>query len=1223
MRSHTRVLLPIALALLVLPAASEAQDELPPAAGRAVAFDRDIRPILAARCLSCHDAEHRKGGFRLDRRESLLTGGDSGPAVEVGKSAESVLIEKVAGLDPVSTMPPKGHRLTSDEVGLLRAWIDQGARWEGGPLVAESGSGSSDHWAFRKPVRPTLPEVRDRSWPRNPIDRFILARLEAEGLSPSPEAGRATLIRRLSLDLTGLPPPPEEVAAFVADGGPGAYERLVDRLLDSPHYGERWARRWLDLARYADTNGYEKDRPRSIWPYRDWIIQALNADMPFDRFTVEQLAGDLLPNPTLSQRVATGFHRNTMINEEGGIDVEEYRFAATVDRVATTGTVWLGLTIGCAQCHSHKFDPITQREYYQFYAFLNNADEPELALPDPILAARRAEILAKIVELEADLDNEFPLPEPSGDWNPLKPASAESSGGATLTTQPDGSILASGEAPEVDRYTLTLDLNDQPIDALRLEALSGKDASGPGRTPHGNFVVTSFRVFRAAKDDAGEPVPVPIEGATADFSQRDFDPAGALDDDPKTGWAIDDGSGDLKQDRAAVFRLKEPIAPCEGTRLIVVVEQAYGGTHTLRQLRLAGRSPRPEIDPPLPIAERRRRHLEASQAAWEKAIRPVRWNPVAPTKVTSRKHATMTVLDDRSVLATGDKPNNDVYELELPIETPGLTAVRIEALPHESLPDGGPGRAPLFSVGDFILTEIEAGLVDPDRPEEVRPLKFAGASEDYAEAGHPAELALDGQPDTGWTVKGRTGQPHAAVFTLAEPVGDVGRSALRLTLHQFGIHQMTLGRFRVSVTTDPLPVDASGVPAGIEEILLVPAGRRTEEQSQELRRYYLSIAPELAGPRRAIAALRRSLPEFPTTMVMQERPPEHARTTHIHRRGEYLKPTETVEPGVPAVLPPLTEEGPRNRLALARWLVDEENPLAARVAMNRAWAAFFGRGIVATLEDFGTRGEKATHPELLDWLAVEFMERDWSVKAMHRLIVTSATYRQGARVTPSSLESDPRNLLLARGPRLRVDAEVVRDIALAASGLLDRRIGGPSVYPPQPAGATALAYGMTPWPTSQGASRYRRGLYTSLKRTAPYAPFVTFDAPTSETTCPRRERSNTPLQALTLLNDTVFTEAAQALARRAVEEAGPGPAARIGRIFELCLSRTPTDEELASVLAFRDDQLARFRSGDLDASKVAGVRGAGSAGGCDVADLAALTAVARAILNLDETITKE
>ncbi len=418
-------------------------------------------------------------------------------------------------------------------------------------------------------------------------------------------------------------------------------------------------------------------------------------------------------------------------------------------------------------------------------------------------------------------------------------------------------------------------------------------------------------------------------------------------------------------------------------------------------------------------------------------------------------------------------------------------------------------------------------------------------------------------------------------------------------------------------------MNASGVPAGIEEILLVPAAQRTAEQSREIRRYYLSIAPELAERQKAIAALRKSLPEFPTTMVMQERSPEHARTTHIHRRGEYLKPTEAVEPGVPAVLPPLPEGGPRNRLALARWLVDEENPLAARVAMNRAWAAFFGRGIVATLEDFGTRGEKPTHPELLDWLAVEFMERGWSMKAMHRLIVTSATYRQRSRVAPSLLERDPRNHLLARGPRVRVDAEIVRDIALSASGLLDRQIGGPSVYPPQPAGATALAYGMTPWPTSQGPSRYRRGLYTYLKRTAPYASFITFDAPTSETTCPRRERSNTPLQALTLLNDTVFVEAAQALARRAVEEAGPSAEARIRRIFEIVLSRSPTDEELSSVLAFHEGQLARFRCGDVEASKVAGVERRKSQEPGDIAELAALTVVCRAILNLDETITKE
>ncbi len=1206
------------------PSPASGDDELPPPATRPVDFERDIQPLFARYCLTCHDGQKRRGGLRLDHRPDALAGGDSGPAFEAGKSGESLLIEKVAGLDPASVMPPKGERLSAEQIGLIRAWIDQGANW---PEAAVASRTKSEHWAFQKPVRPDLPEVKNTAWPRNPIDRFILARLENEGLHPSPEADRATLIRRLYLDLIGLPPTVQEVDAFVNDPSSDAYETVVDRLLASPHYGERWGRRWLDRARYADTNGYEKDRPRSIWPYRDWVIQALNDDMPFDRFTIEQIAGDLLPDAGVSQKVATGFHRNTMINEEGGIDVEEFRFASVVDRVATTGAVWLGLTIQCAQCHSHKFDPITQREYYQFFAFLNNADEPDIELPDPAIASKRAEIASRIARLEADLENQFPAEDSLENWHVLKPVEATSSGGAILSSQPDGSLLVSGPSTATDSYTLAFDTDLTGIEAIRLEALTDPSLpnTGPGRTPHGNFVLTEIAVSASPRGKTEPAEAIELTGAAADFSQTGFEVRNALDGNPKTGWAIDDGSGHLNKNRTATFPLKRPLGLEGGTRLIVRLDQQYGGTHTLGRFRISARTATTsKPDPSEPIAERRRRHLASKLAAWESSIRPVRWETLTPTRLVSKKHATMTVLDDQSVLVHGDKPNNDVYEVELPTDRKGITAFRLEVLPHESLPDGGPGRAPLFSVGDFILTEVDARIAPDADPKAEERIKIQNASQDYSEPNRPASLAIDGVPDSGWTVKGGIGKPHAAVFEFAEAVGDGRPSKLHLTLHQFGIHQMTIGRFRLSVTTDPLPVKASGVPDEIERLLLVPAAERTSEQSETLKRYYLlSVAPELKKSHEQIEALRRSMPAYPTTMVLQEREPSHARITHIHKRGEFLKPTDPVEPGVPSVLHPLPDGAPRNRLTLARWLVSEDNPLVGRVVMNRLWHAYFGRGLVGTVEDFGTRGDRPTHPELLDWLATEFPRTGWSLKRMHRLIVTSATYRQGSRVTPELLARDPRNELLARGPRFRVEAEVIRDIALSASGLLNPKIGGPSVFPPQPEGATALAYGQNDWPTSEGPDRYRRGLYTYLKRTAPYAAFITFDAPTSETVCVRRERSNTPLQALTLLNDAVFVEASQAMARRVLEEAGNSEEERARHAFRLCVARSPKPDELAAILSFHKEQLERFRSGELDASKVAGLDHRAPSEGQDPSELAAWTSVSRAILNLDETLTKE
>ena len=1002
-----------------------------------VDFEKVVRPIFAKACYECHGEKKPKGKLRLDSRELAMKGGTTAKAIVPGSAKQSYLIKRLRGEGGEDRMPLDHDPLAASQVAVIEKWIDEGAVWPDSASI--STAKLETHWAYVKPVRPALPAVKNAGWVRNPIDAFVLARLEKEGLSPSPEADRAGLIRRVYLDLIGLPPTPAEVDAFVKDASPEAYEAVVDRLLANPHYGEKWARHWLDIARYADTNGYEKDRARTIWLWRDWVIEALNSDMPFDRFTIEQIAGDLLPNATPSQRIATGFHRNTMQNEEGGIDIEEYRFKAVVDRVQTTATAWLGQTLQCAQCHNHKYDPFSQKEYYSFFALLNNADEVDYEIPGAAVAKRRAEIEKQIAELEA-----------------------------------------------------------------------GREGKLPGAA--------------------------------------------------------------------------------------------------------------------------------AKQAAWEESMhgRAKRWMNVRPTEMVSKNHATMEVLADNSVLVSGDKPNNDCYDLELRGDFAGVKALRLEVLPDPSCPEQGPGRAPLFSPGDFLLSEVVLEAAGPVRQAQDRPIKLAGASQSYAEKGRSAAACLDGKLDTGWSIKGRTGQASWAVFNLATPL-PAGVATLSLKLDQEYIHQMTIGRFRVSVTRENGAEAQADLPPEVEAGLVVPKAQRTEAQREVVMNHFLSVTPELADVNKKIAELRRSMPQFVSTMVFEERRPQFPRVTKLHHRGEFLDEREVMEAGVPAVLHPLRVDGatghppqaeaPKrqpNRLDLARWLVDEENPLIGRVVMNRDWATIFGKGIVPTVGDFGVQGERPSHPELLDWLATEFMQKKWSMKAIHRLMVTSATYRQSSRVSAELLARDSMNVLLARGPRFRVDAETVRDLALAEAGLLTEKIGGASVFPPQPAGVSELSYGAMAWPTSKGADRFRRGLYTYLKRTSLYPGLTTFDAPTTEVTCPLRPRSDTPLQALQALNDRVFVEAAQGMARRMMADAtAKTPEQRVTLAFRLVVSRAATADEASAAMTFYERQLARFKEGSLKAEAVAVSEAMPQPAGMDLNELAAWTTVARALLNLDEAITKE
>ena len=966
---------------------------LPARAADGPDFNRDVRPILSAKCFKCHgpDEVARKAKLRLDTAE--------GAEHVLRKPATSELLRRVETTDATEVMPPPSAKkpLTADEVVTLKAWVAAGARYDA-------------HWAFVPVKRPSFPQVKgQKSEDGNPIDAFVRARLEKEGLKASSGADRHTLIRRVYLDLIGIPPTPADADSFVKDDSPDAYEKLVDRLLGSPHYGERWARKWLDLARYADTNGYEKDRRRSIWPYRDWVIKALNEDMPFDRFTVEQLAGDLLLNPTRNQLVATGFHRNTMLNEEGGIDPLEFRYHAVVDRVATTGTTWLGLTVGCAQCHTHKFDPITHTDYFRLFAFLNNGDEPELPVPTAAEEKERAEIEAKIRDLTRKL--------------------------------PDA-------IPAADRDRL-------------------------------------FASWFAAERKAA-----------------------------------------------------------------------------------------------------------------------VKWTILHPAAMDGGPHTRLVLRDDGSVFAAGDPTKHDVYTLTLADLPAGTTAIRVEALPDDALPARGPGRAYYEGPkGDFLLGDFKLTV-------DGKPVKIAGATEAPARPNTPAAKALDENKQTGWACQGNEGKPSNAVFVLEQPL--TAKSAT-LTLVFERHYAASLGRLRVSAAATA--AKARDIPAEVEELLTLPDAKLTGSQRDSLLRHWAAGAPELKAARAEIDALRKQLPAPATTLVMQERPADNPRPTYRHHRGEFLQPKEKVAPGVPDWLPPLPKGATEDRLAFARWLVSPENPLTARVTVNRHWHAFFGRGLVRTIDDFGYQGDTPSHPDLLDWLASEFAEKGWSVKKLHRLIVTSATYRQSSRITPELLTKDPENRLLARGPRVRLEAEQIRDSVLKAAGQLSAKMYGPGVFPPQPPNVTTEgAYGKLEWKVSDGDDRYRRGLYTFAKRTAPFAMGGTFDAPAGEVCVARREVTNSALQALTMLNDVVVVDAARALAKRAGGLKG-GTQERVAYLFRLCLVRTPTAAEVARIAKYYEAQRTRFAT-DPDRADAVGGIGNGP-------EVAAWTATARAILNLDEFVTKE
>lgn len=1011
------------------------------AADEGVNFNRDVRPILSRNCFQCHgpDENTREAGLRLDLSANVAAESDSGLAAIVpNKPDQSELLRRVVSDDEQERMPPgdSSNRLSEKEVEVLRRWIEQGAQYQG-------------HWAFIPPQRPELPSVINRQWPINEVDHFILAELETEGLSPTDAATKQTLIRRLSLDLTGTPPTPAEVDAFVADASPDAYERLVDRLQASPRYGERMAIHWLDAARFADSNGYQVDSSRQMWPWRDWLIKALNDNLPFDRFTVEQLAGDLLPDATESQRVATGFNRNHRLNGEGGIIAEEWRIETVIDRVETTGNTWMGLTLGCCRCHDHKFDPVSQKEFYQFFAFFNNIEE---------------------------------------------------------------SGTLQGESR-----------NTNPI----------------------------------------------ITVAT---------------DEQKRESAVHKSEWDLAQNRLS------------------------------------------EIEKSLPTLV----------AAWETEYRqrsqdvvPL-WTMLQPNEVRSTGGATLVRQSDGTWLASGNNPDSDTYEIVAPLSGTHLSALLLETLPHPDLPNQSLGR---YSNGNYVLSGVEVEVSSPDlTPPRVG--KLARVEADYSQKGWDIQSLLDDNPNNGWAVDGPTKRdPRRAIFVLDSPLEVPADGTVTVRLKHAAINGHNIGRFRISTSgadTEQIELTGNGqLPPNILAILELPPEKRSADQTAELEKFYREMTDNPI--KRAVSDVAIAMKRYqdfenglPTTMVMREI--AAPRDTFILARGEYDKPGEQVTAATPAFLPPLPDGAPTDRLSLARWLVSPDHPLTARVYVNRMWEHFFGIGIVKSSENLGSQADWPSHPQLLDWLATEFVRIGWDMKDIQKKIVMSATYRQSSAVTPDRLQRDPENRLLARGPRFRLQAELIRDQALAISGLLNDKIGGPSVRPYMPEGVwnETTRYGdLQNYKHDVDSGLYRRTMYTIWKRTAGPPTLMLFDAPSREVCTVSRSRTNTPLQALAILNEVTYVEAARQLAVRMMTQGGSIPEDRLTHGFRLATTRFPESDELQILL---DGLKADWEHYQVDTKAAEELISAGESKAppdLNSAELAAYTLAANVILNLDEVITRE
>lgn len=980
-------------------------------------FNRQIRPIFTQNCTGCHGGVKSASGVSFVYREGALRTGDSKKRTIVpGHPEQSEIIARITSTDPAYRMPKPDHGppLSKEQIATIRQWISEGAEW-------------SEHWAFVAPEPRPVPDVSDEAWAKSPIDRFVRARLDREKLTHSPEADRATLLRRLSFDLTGLPPTPDELATFIADNQPGAYERQVERLLASPHYGERWATLWLDLSRYADTRGYEKDSERSAWKFRDWLIDALNRNLPYDQFGIDMLAGDLIPGATLEQRIATTFNRNTQTNDEGGSDDEEFRIASVMDRVSTTWSVFNGVTFSCVQCHDHPYDPIRQEEYYRFLAFFNSTKDADYVseYPNLRIPLDRAEYAeANSLHNEADklirtLAAQVQSLVKSTDWVAAAIANASASSGGRFQLK-DGEAFSPATVPDKAMFNYWLDLSSvgaSPITAIRMEVAPQNDGQAR-HTPEVGFVVNRVQAWLVRRD--GTETPLPFSRLVAD----QMDPVESTFDSPRKA---DTPKGPPKRNSK---QSPEKYSPLAGL---------FSAPGFLAKIQRPG-----PINAALP-------------------------KPPPPLSEVSTLFGAYPSLDrTRWAVAIFQKPVT-------------------------------------FSEGDRLRVRVSQNELIASRPAPVRRMRMSAAT------------------GSSWTE-----------FGLAR---------------QFQAERDRLQEVRLKLAAIP----------GIDE------------------------------------------------PVMEDLPAAEARETRVFVRGNWMdKGDKALKSGVPHLFPPLPDGAPLNRLTLAKWFFSEKQPLTARAAVNRYWEQFFGIGIVETLEDYGSIGEPPSHPELLDWLARHFQfDLAWNVKALHREIVTSQTYRQSARVTPALFERDPRNRLLARGPRNRLSAEMVRDQALLASGMLSPKMFGEPVMPYQPPGVWASPYNGKDWKESKGGDAHRRAIYTFWKRTAAYPSFLSFDATSRDICTLRRVPTNTPLQALVTLNDPVYDEAAKALAhimrKRIAGSSDIG--AGVSEAWLRVTNRRPGDLEIGALVDLYNDA-RKFTAGEQDP------------------DFSALTAVGSALLNLDAALTK-
>jgi hypothetical protein len=1011
------------------------------AADRPLNFARDVRPILSSTCFKCHgpDEKERKAGLRLDTQEGGHAKLASGSAAVVpGKIDESELIARIVADDPTMKMPPpeSGKKITPEQIATLRRWIAEGGNW-------------SQHWSFVPPKRVDAPPVKNQAWAKNDIDRFVAARLEAEGLEPTKPADKITLIRRVTFDLTGLPPTLADVDAFLADTSADAYEHVVDRLLQSNRYGEHMARIWLDAARYGDTHGLHLDNERSLWPYRDWVIKAFNTNKKFDEFTVEQLAGDLLPTPSLEQQIASGFNRNNVTTGEGGSIDEEVLVRYAVDRIETVSTVFLGMTLGCAVCHDHKFDPVTQKEFYQMYAFYNGVADAAMdgnqLTPPPSIKTSSPEQKAKLAAFDVQI------------------AEAQKKIGDELAkiqyTEPTDSANPTSTEPK--------------------EYVWIDDAPPPGAKSEGT---TEWKFVTKADGPVFSGEKASTRTST-ELSQHLF-----------TGAAA-------------------PLRIGEGDKLFAYVY----------------------LDPKNPPKEVM---LQYNDGSWEHRAY---WG-------------------DNGIPWGADN-------------TPSRVAM-----------------GPLPKLGEWVRLEIEA-----------------------AKMGLNSGAMLNGMAFT--QLGGTCYWDKSGSVTRTPQAGQGFESLAQWVAYEKSQSKSTL-------------------PQPIQDVLKVEADKRNDDQKKVLLNHflenvYVKTKPTFDPMHQQVTDLQKQKTDFdnsiPTTLVMADM--ANARETFILVRGAYNKKADKVTAGVPAIFPPVPKDSPMNRLGMARWLVDPSHPMTARVTINRFWQQIFGTGIVKTAEDFGAQGQWPTHPELLDWLATEFVRTGWDVKGMIKLMVMSNTYQQSSQVSPELQQRDPGNELLARGPRFRFDAEVIRDSALAVSGLLVERVGGKSVKPYQPDGLWE-AVGFVGSNTSkftqdQGESLYRRSMYTFWKRTSPPPSMTTFDAPSRENCSVRRPRTNTPLQALALMNDKQYVEASRALAQRMMTEAGATPEERLTLGFRLLTARPPTAEEIAVLIPLYQTELQIFQGDKEAATKLISYGDSKRNEALDVSDLAAWTMMANLLLNLDESVTKE